>query len=105
MKSKIIILGTALALLLAACTAPAGKEDSTDTVKEDTNNEIVYNEEDLREIYLAGGCFWGLEEYFARVTGVIDATVGYANGSTENPTYQEVCYEKHRSCRDCACNL
>lgn len=33
-------------------------------------------------IYLAGGCFWGVEEYFSRVPGVLDAVSGYANGSS-----------------------
>lgn len=41
-------------------------------------------------IYLAGGCFWGLEAYFERVDGVVDAVSGYANGKTNNPTYQQV---------------
>lgn len=45
----------------------------------------------LREIYYAGGCFWGVEAYFSQIPGVYDVTVGYANGSTENPTYEEVC--------------
>ena len=45
----------------------------------------------LKEIYFAGGCFWGVEEYFSRIQGVHDVTVGYANGYTENPTYQQVC--------------
>jgi len=44
--------------------------------------------EDIREIYLAGGCFWGLETYMQRVYGVIDVTSGYANGNSDNPTYQ-----------------
>ncbi|MCB7318968.1 peptide-methionine (R)-S-oxide reductase MsrB [Lacrimispora sp. 210928-DFI.3.58] len=47
--------------------------------------------EGLREIYYAGGCFWGVEAYFSRIPGVYDVTCGYANGSTENPTYEEVC--------------
>ncbi|MBQ9069540.1 MAG: peptide-methionine (R)-S-oxide reductase MsrB [Eggerthellaceae bacterium] len=47
--------------------------------------------DNLREIYFAGGCFWGVEEYFSRVPGVADATSGYANGTTENPSYEEVC--------------
>lgn len=42
-------------------------------------------------IYLAGGCFWGMEAYFAGVQGVLETEVGYANGTTEHPTYQEVC--------------
>ena len=45
----------------------------------------------LREIYLAGGCFWGVEEYFSRIPGVVESESGYANGTAENPSYQEVC--------------
>lgn len=45
-----------------------------------------------KEIYLAGGCFWGTEAYLANINGIIQTDVGYANGSTENPTYQEVCH-------------
>lgn len=45
----------------------------------------------MREIYLAGGCFWGVEEYFRRIEGILETEVGYANGNTENPTYEEVC--------------
>ena len=42
-------------------------------------------------IYFAGGCFWGVEEYFSLVPGVVDAVNGYANGSVANPTYKQVC--------------
>ena len=48
----------------------------------------------LREIFFAGGCFWGVESYFSQVPGVRSATVGYANGTTANPSYQEVCTGK-----------
>src|SRR5881394_284013 len=37
------------------------------------------------------GCFWGVEATFRAVAGVIDAAVGYTGGTTENPTYQDVC--------------
>lgn len=47
----------------------------------------------MSEIYLAGGCFWGTEKYFASIKGVISTRVGYANGDTKNPTYEEVCYQ------------
>lgn len=45
----------------------------------------------MKEIVLAGGCFWGVEAYFKLVKGVTDTVVGYANGSTIDPTYKEVC--------------
>ena len=43
-----------------------------------------------KEIYLAGGCFWGTEHFFKQIEGVIETEVGFANGNTENPTYKEV---------------
>lgn len=46
---------------------------------------------DTHMIYLAGGCFWGLEAYLKRIPGVIETQVGYANGSTESPSYRDVC--------------
>ena len=39
----------------------------------------------------AGGCFWCVEAIFQRVDGVKELTSGYCNGSTQNPTYEEVC--------------
>lgn len=55
---------------------------------------VYYNAKGLpinaRTIYLAGGCFWGLEAYMERIAGVADAVSGYANGEKANPTYDEV---------------
>lgn len=45
-----------------------------------------------KTIYLAGGCFWGLEKYFKTIYGVLKTSVGYANGNKENPTYEDVSY-------------
>lgn len=44
-----------------------------------------------KTIYLAGGCFWGVQAYINKLPGVIDTEVGYANGTTERPSYEEVC--------------
>ena len=43
-----------------------------------------------KEIYLAGGCFWGTEHFFKQIEGVSTTEVGFANGNTEHPTYKEV---------------
>ena len=43
-----------------------------------------------QEIYFAGGCFWGTEHYFKQIRGVVATEVGYANGNTQSPTYQQV---------------
>ena len=50
----------------------------------------TFNQED-KMIVLAGGCFWGVEKAFKALDGVVETTVGYANGFTDNPTYEEVC--------------
>ena len=43
-----------------------------------------------KDIYLAGGCFWGTERFFKLIEGVVATEVGFANGHTPNPTYKEV---------------
>jgi len=58
---------------------------------ENPNLKIDYSNTPLSEIYFAGGCFWGLDAYIRRVLGVAYTSVGYANGSTVNPGYREVC--------------
>ena len=45
----------------------------------------------MKKIVIAGGCFWGVEAYFKQIDGVITTKVGYANGTSENPTYEYVC--------------
>ena len=44
----------------------------------------------MKIIYFAGGCFWGVQRFFDQFDGVLETTVGYANGKTANPTYQDV---------------
>lgn len=50
----------------------------------------------MKEIYLAGGCFWGTEHYFKQIQGVVETEVGYANGIIANPTYEQVCTDTTR---------
>ena len=44
----------------------------------------------LKDIYLAGGCFWGAEHFLKKIKGVVSTETGYANGNTDNPTYEQV---------------
>ncbi|MBR2808963.1 MAG: peptide-methionine (S)-S-oxide reductase MsrA [Erysipelotrichaceae bacterium] len=44
----------------------------------------------MKTIYLAGGCFWGIQKYIDQFNGVKETVVGYANGFKENPSYIEV---------------
>lgn len=98
----------AMALILTACadavtevnTPVENTEEPMETEKpkvvpkskfpENPNEGIVFNEADLKTIWLAGGCFWGVEAYMDRVPGVADVVSGYANGNTENPSYEDV---------------
>lgn len=47
------------------------------------------------QIYLAGGCFWGVQAYFDRVEGIVYTNVGYANGDTEYTNYYELRNTNH----------
>ena len=49
----------------------------------------------IRKIWLAGGCFWGVEAYFAQIDGVVETNVGYANGRTKNPAYEDIPFSGH----------
>lgn len=44
----------------------------------------------MKEIILAGGCFWGIEEYYKRLKGVETTVVGYVNGNIDNPRYEDL---------------
>jgi len=43
-----------------------------------------------KQIYFAGGCFWGTEHFFKQIRGVVKTETGFANGNTMSPTYEEV---------------
>ena len=48
----------------------------------------------MKTIFLAAGCFWGAQHYLKQIRGVVETETGFANGDTENPTYQEVYTDK-----------
>lgn len=86
-----------LLLVLAGCSNPltgappsGTASDSGSRFPDNPNEGVTFDTENLEDIWLAGGCFWGVEAYMARVYGVYDVTSGYANGNTENPSYEDV---------------
>lgn len=84
MKKTTIKMVTLLVVLLSmSCTG----NSRTNTKENNMNKEQA-------EIYLAGGCFWGTEQYLKQINGVVDTEVGYANGNTDRPTYKEVCTDR-----------
>ncbi|RLQ91523.1 peptide-methionine (R)-S-oxide reductase MsrB [Planomicrobium sp. Y74] len=112
MKVKFPLLLLLILLFLAACSIPgasgtpessassgttgnatANSTESTSRFPDNPNKDLEFDTDKLEDIWFAGGCFWGVEAYMDRVYGVYDVTSGYANGTTENPTYQEVLYE------------
>ncbi len=44
----------------------------------------------MKTIYLAGGCFWGVEHFFSLAKGIINTEVGYANGTLDYPKYEDL---------------
>ncbi|MFP8782762.1 peptide-methionine (R)-S-oxide reductase MsrB [Planococcus plakortidis] len=85
-----------LLLLLAGCSSEAVTDSTTASsatesrFPDNPNEGLEFDTENLEDIWFAGGCFWGVEAYMARIYGVYDVTSGYAGGTIENPTYEEV---------------
>ena len=82
----------ALLLLCTGCAAKPVQREEMEPMNTNEANKIT-DSGSQHTIYLAGGCFWGLEGYFKRLPGVGATQVGYANGRTENPSYEDVCYK------------
>ena len=56
------------------------------------NKELEFKQENLKQIHVAGGCFWGVDAYLERIVGVYSTESGYANGHNAGEvTYKEVC--------------
>src|SRR5208337_5691458 len=81
MKNAICFLLMTGALNLCALAQP------TNSTKMNTTT----NKTEIAD--LGGGCFWCMEAVFERLPGVISVTSGFAGGTTENPTYEQVCTE------------
>lgn len=107
MKWKILALFLLLVLGISACSKMKASEsvkeehkgiaDKVDNIikehksmKKNPNEGVDYSKSKLKTIYLAGGCFWGIEAYMEKIYGVFNAESGYANGNTERPSYEDV---------------
>lgn len=99
MGRKWFSLLAASALLLSSCSAPrGGPAAGTDQTAEmghdarQSGEEVMYMDTTENVIYLAGGCFWGMEALMQSIPGVLDAQSGYANGTgAADADYRTVC--------------
>jgi len=86
MKTVFILALAVLTLMVGG--AWVASKNGEETVMEKDNPEDL---EGLETATFAGGCFWCMEAGFEEAEGVVEAVSGYTGGSTENPTYEEVC--------------
>jgi peptide-methionine (S)-S-oxide reductase len=56
----------------------------------------------MKQIIVAGGCFWGVEAYFRQLKGIEDTSVGYIDGNMKSPTYDMVCNGQATHAEACA---
>jgi len=88
MKNILIVLGVFLGI--AAFAAGCGDSKKMSLKAAIKENEADMENRNIKEVYFAGGCFWGTEHFFQQIRGVVGTEVGYANGNKKNPTYEEV---------------
>ena len=96
MYRRVLPLLLTAVLMLSGCTAgQMGMPQKTERTGQSTGmsgEEGMYMDTTENVIYLAGGCFWGMEQLMQSIPGVIDAESGYANGTCEEDAdYQTVC--------------
>lgn len=92
MKRGIILI---LLLVIVVVILRFMNRKTIDIVEEERDLDKGLNINDMglrdkKEIYLGGGCFWGVEGYFRKLDGVLDTEVGYANGKTTDTTYEQL---------------
>ena len=95
MKYKGLLLFLILSLTVFSAILLSKNGNTVKKIKSENKTEKEMSmqsgaKESIKEIYLAGGCFWGIEAYMERISGVKDATVGYANGKTDKTSYNIV---------------
>ena len=93
-RALLLLLATAIGLVGCAAEAPPAAPAETEAVQTNILEvEIMdFSHETENVIYLAGGCFWGLEQLMQSIPGVLDAESGYANGTgAQDANYSAVC--------------
>ena len=95
-QNKLLFIIPVFIVAIALYIFAAGLKKKEETLSNDETTQYsgkvsnISQSDNLKEIYLAGGCFWGLEAYMQKIKGVEDAVSGYANGKTDNPSYKDL---------------
>ena len=90
--SGLLLLALSTVLILSGCGINHGKDDAEKKKAKGEMMQMDFSKEPENVIFLAGGCFWGIEQLMQSIPGVIDARSGYANGTCEaDADYKKVC--------------
>jgi len=103
---KHVHLAAPLCIALALCSCvkvQAGERHKPQNGNKNGETSMV-TAGNVKEIYLAGGCFWGVEGYFRRIAGVVETDTGYANGATDTTDYQHIHGTDHAETVKLTCN-
>ncbi|WP_082504582.1 MULTISPECIES: peptide-methionine (R)-S-oxide reductase MsrB [unclassified Chryseobacterium] len=88
MKNILVLMAFVLGITAFANSCRKAVKSEESFSEREKKEEMV--NKNLKEVYFAGGCFWGTEHFFQQIRGVVSTEVGYANGNKKNPTYEEV---------------
>jgi peptide methionine sulfoxide reductase msrA/msrB len=89
-KNRLVLLLLLVAAMILSSCAPLAIPTEGDNGDGAVTLLPDFSNSRYREIYLAGGCFWGVEAYFDRIHGVVYTNVGYANGESETTDYYSI---------------
>lgn len=95
MKNILYVLIIVLIIFLFAKSNFTEKSKVNTKEGDKMMDKISVNKDNIKTIYLAGGCFWGVEGYFQRIEGVVDTEVGYANGKSDSTNYNILSITDH----------
>jgi peptide methionine sulfoxide reductase msrA/msrB len=90
MKNILTLLAFIFGVGIFAASTNSCAKEKVKITEENNKTETNMEGKNIKEIYFAGGCFWGTEHLFQLIRGVVKTEVGYANGKIKDPTYEQV---------------